>query len=128
MIVLHAATWGRDAHHEVVQARTAEDAISLMGFFSGQQLELLRRTRAHARTEAAEAVFEMLAVRSAITAREVQREHITDNAADAQALLEQMVLAGKLVCHDHTPERGGHPMRIYQRCDSRDGCDARSQS
>ena len=95
-----------------------------MEFFSGQQLELLRRTRAHARTEAAEAVFEMLAVKSTITARDVQRERVANSASEAQALLEQMVLAGKLVCRDHTPDRGGHPTRIYQRCDTRDGCSA----
>lgn len=43
-------------------------------------------------------------------------------AGDAQALLEQMVLAGKLVGHDHTPDGGGHPTRQYRRCDGCDRC------
>jgi hypothetical protein len=123
VVVLHAARYAGDAHNNAVQAQTAEDAISLMDFFSGQQLELLRRTRAHAKTEAAEAVFEMLAARNEITARDAQREHIADSAGEAHALLEQMVRAGKLVFHDHKPEGGGHPTRLYRRCDDRDSCD-----
>lgn len=124
VVVLHAATYGRDAHNEVVQVRTAEDAISLMDFFSQQQIELLRHTRAQAKTEAEKAILLMLSANKPITARDAQREHIADNAADAHALLEQMVLAGKLVFHDHKPERGGHPTRVYRRCDSRDTCGA----
>jgi len=120
VIVLHAATYAGDAHNQVVQGRSAEDAISLMHFFSGQQLELLRRTRAHAKTEAAEAVFNMLAAKSEITARDLQRDRIAQNADDARALLEQMVLQGKLVCRDHTPLGGGHTTRLYRRCDGRD--------
>jgi hypothetical protein len=66
----------------------------------------------------------MLAAKSEITARDVQRERIADSASEAQALLEQMVRAGKLVGHDHTPDRGGHPTRIYQRCDDRNSRDS----
>lgn len=121
-VVLHAASHGANAHAQVVQARTAQNAISLMEFFSEQQLELLRRTRAHRRTEAVEAVFNLLASKAEITVRDMMREHIKDNANDARALLEQLVRDGKLVARDHTPERGGHPTRKYRRCDS---CDAR---
>jgi hypothetical protein len=50
------------------------------------------------------------------------------SAPEAQALLEQMVHAGKLVGHDHTPDGGGHPTRVYRRCDSCDRCDPRERS
>jgi len=60
----------------------------------------------------------MLAAKAEITVREVMREHIAENANEARALLEQMVVAGKLVARDHTPERGGHPTRLYRRCDT----------
>jgi hypothetical protein len=128
VVVLHAATCGRDAHNEVVKVRTAEDAVSLMDFFSKQQLELLQRTRAQAKTETEKAIVLMLAARNEITTRDVWRERIADSAAEGQALLERMVLAGKLVGHDHTPERGGHTTRHYRRCDNRDGCNTGSPS
>lgn len=120
VIVLHAATYGRDAQNQTVQAQTAENAISLMQFFSGQQLELLQRTRAHNKTEAVQAVFKLLAAKSEINPRDVQRERIAHSASEARALLEQMVLADKLVGRDHTPPGGGHPTRYYRRRDTRD--------
>jgi hypothetical protein len=117
VVVLHAATHGSNAHNEIVQASTAEHAIALMEFFSGQQLDLLRHTRAHAKTEAAVAVLKLLPAKSEvpdeITARDVVRDHITQNTDDARALLERLVREGKLIARDYTPEGGGHPTRKY---------------
>ena len=89
----------------------------MMDFFSKQQLDLLRRTRADAKTEAEKAVLMLLAVKKEISPRDVQRKHIVENAYEARALLDKMVRAGKLVDREIKPERGGHPICYYVRCD-----------
>jgi hypothetical protein len=127
VVVLHAGTYGLDAHKELVESRTAENAIVLMEFFSEQQLSLLRRSRAHAKTEAEQAIFDALALQSEITVREVQLGALRSmNAETIRKVLEQLVAAGKLCSRVQKTEGGGRDMIFYFRpCDNRDNRDNR---
>jgi hypothetical protein len=125
VVVLHAGTYGQDAHKELVESHTAKSAKALMDFFSQQQLDLLRRSRAHAKTEAEQAIFDALAVRPEITVREVQLGALrTMNADRIRQVLEQLVVAGKLACRIQKPKGGGHDVKYYFR--SCDTCDTRN--
>lgn len=130
MIVLHAGTHGPDAMKERVNSATAGNAIALMSFFSQQQLDLLRRSRAHAKSEAEQSIFDLLAMRSEITVREVQLGALrTMNAERIRQVLEQLVGAGKLVSRVQKTKGGGHGVKFYSRpCDTRDTRDTRGVS
>jgi len=125
LVVLHAGWHGAEAHNESVRPRTAEDALLLADWFSRQQLELLHCTRAKANKEAEKEIFQLLAVKIEITARDVLRERIANAADEAKLLLEQMEIAGKICFEDRKPKHGGHMARYYRRCDTRDTRDAR---
>ena len=114
-LVLHAGKHGRDAHHETVETATAEHAISLMKFFSRQQLALLSSSLDRAKTEYEVAILNKLLVKEEMTARDFAHDHVMNNTTGAKALLEQMVAAGKLDYRDQRPERGGVPTRYYRR-------------
>jgi hypothetical protein len=122
LIVLHAGTYGTDATKMVVQSATAENAIVLMEFFSEQQLSLLRRSRAHAKTEVEQAIFDALATRTEISVREVQLGALRSlNAETIRKVLEQLVAAGKLCSRVQKTEGGGRDVISYsRRCDNRD--------
>ena len=127
VVVLHAAEHGPKAHQKRVPLRTAKAAIRLMECFSGQQLALLRQTRAHEKTEVEEAVLGLVAAKREITVRDAQLGALRSCRADeARRILDQLVTARKLDCRVERPARGGHEMKFYfVRCDGRDTCDAR---
>ena len=128
VVVLHAGTHGKEAHKALVNSDSAEHAKLLMDFFSEQQLDLLRRSRAHAKTEAEQAIFDALATRTEITVREVQLGALrTMNADRIRQVLEQLVAAGKLCSRVQKTKGGGREMIFYFRpCDNRDNRDGRS--
>jgi hypothetical protein len=114
LVVLHAAKHGPKAHEKCVLLSTANDAIRLMECFSRQQLDLLRQTRAHARTEVEHTVFQMVAAKNEITVREAQLGPMRSYRADeVRLVLDQLVGAGKLDCRAAKPERGGHEKKVY---------------
>jgi len=114
-VVLHAGKHGLDAHHETVKSSTAEDAISLMKFFSRQQLALLSSSLDRAKTENEVSILSKLLVKSEMTARDFVHDHVMTSTAEARGLLEQMVTQGKLDYRDQRPPRGGVPTRFYRR-------------
>lgn len=114
-LVLHAGRYGAKAHKEMVTSRTAEDAVTLMDFFSRQQLALLSSSLDRAKTEQEVAVLNKLAVKPEMTARDFIHDHVLTSTTEAKALLEQMVATGKLDFRDQRPERGGVPARYYRR-------------
>jgi hypothetical protein len=116
-VVLQAGLYGRQAHKQSVTERTAESGIRLMDWFSRQQLDLLARTRAHAKTEVQQAVYEMLAAKTEITVRDVQRGALRSlSAAEARHALDQLVAAGRLDWRtEPPPERGGQERKFYFR-------------
>jgi hypothetical protein len=126
-IVLHAGTYGADATKTVVKSATAENAIALMKFFAEQQLDLLRRSRANAKTETEQAIFDALAVKPQITVRELQLGALRKmNAEQITHVLERNVAAGKLNFRIHKENGVGRGKVVYFRpCDTCDTCDTR---
>jgi hypothetical protein len=114
-LVLHAGKHASDAHHEIVEPGTADNAISLMKFFSRQQLALLSSSLDRAKTEYEVAILNKLLVKKEMTARDFAHDHVMNSTTGAKALLEQMVTDGKLDYRDQRPERGGVPTRFYRR-------------
>lgn len=114
-LVLHAGKHGPNAHRETVVEATARDAISLMEFFSRQQLALLSSSLSHAKTENEVAILKKLLVKNEMTARDFAHDHVMKSTTEAKALLEQMVADGKLDHRDQTPPRGGVSTRYYRR-------------
>src|SRR5205823_5180089 len=114
-LVLHAGKHGPDAHREIVEQTTAVDAISLMDFFSRQQLALLSSNLDHAKTENEVAILRKLLVKNEMTARDFAHDHVMKSTTEAKALLEQMLTDGKLDYRDQTPTRGGVSTRYYRR-------------
>jgi len=114
-LVLHAGKHGPNAHHEIVERATAEDAITLMDFFTRQQLALLSSSLNYAKTENEAAILKKLLVKSEMTARDFAHDHVMKSTTEAKALLEQMVVDGKLDYRDQIPPRGGVSTRYYRR-------------
>jgi hypothetical protein len=127
-IVLHAGTYGADATKMVVKSATAENAIALMRFFAEHQLDLLRRTRANAKTETEQAIFNALALKSEITVRDLQLGALRRmNAEQITQVLERNVAAGKLNLRIHKENGVGRGKVVYFRpCNTCDTCDSDS--
>ena len=128
--VLHAAEYGRYAHCDCneVTSITAENAIRLMEWFSRQQIDLLARTRARARTEVDQAILNTLVEKKEITVRELQLGCLRSHTApDIRDTLERLVRAGELDCRtEPPPDRGGHGVKYYfNPCNGRDTRDSR---
>jgi hypothetical protein len=114
-VVLHAGKPGSNAHNEIVDWRTAQDALRLVEFFSRQQLAMLSSSLDRARTENEVAILNKLLAKKEMTARDFVHDHVVTSSTEAAALLEQMVSDGKLDYRDQRPERGGVPTRYYRR-------------
>jgi hypothetical protein len=114
-VVLHAGRHGANAHNEIVKPSTAEDALSLIDFFSRQQLALMSSRLDRAKTENEVRILNKLLVEKELTARDFVNAHVMPSADEARALLEQMVTDGKLDYRDQRPQRGGVPTRYYRR-------------
>jgi Protein of unknown function (DUF3987) len=114
-VVLHAGRYGPEAHKETVSSSTAEDAVSLMEFFSHQQLALLSSSLDRAKTENEVAILNKLLVEKEMTARDFAHDHVVTSTTEARTLLEQMHADGKLDVRDQKPPRGGVPTRYYRR-------------
>jgi hypothetical protein len=112
----------------VVKSATAENAIALMRFFAEHQLDLLRRTRANAKTETEQAIFNALALKSEITVRDLQLGALRRMKADQiTQVLERNVAAGKLNLRIHKENGVGRGKVVYFRpCDTCDTCDSGS--
>ena len=115
-VCLHAGLHGGDAGERMLSAETAASAIALADWFAGEQLRILERGRHAARRAKRDEVLELLADNpKGITAREVQRAHIMDSAAEARALLASMEADGELTGKDSKPETGGHVTRTFTK-------------
>ena len=113
-VCLHAAKHGTGAASESLALETAERAIKIVDWFSAQQLEILSAGRQKARRDIQDEVFNLLADQpKGITARDVLRARIKPDAESCRALLAEMEAASRITGTDRTPERGGHPVRVF---------------
>ena len=112
----HAGLHGADAGKHPLSAETAASAIALADWFAGEQLHILARGRQAARRAKRDEVLSLLAdTPKGITARDIQRAHITGTAAEAHALLATMAADGELTGTDSKPESGGHVTRTFTK-------------
>ena len=119
-VVLHAARWAGEAGHEQLTKETASNAVSVVEWFTGLQLDILAKGRHAAAAKVEEQVLELLESNrerkglDSITARDVHRARITATPDAAKALLARMEADGLLTGEEITPPRGGKSMRIYK--------------
>jgi hypothetical protein len=115
-VCLHAGTYGDRAHEMPLSLATAQAAIEIADWFSGQQLEILSKGRHEARRKIRDEVLLLLADKPAgIRKGDVSRKRIKRNADEAHTLLATMEAEGELTGRDEKPEGGGHVTRIYTR-------------
>jgi hypothetical protein len=114
-VVLHAALSLNDPSRHELDLNTAEQAIALADWFANQQLEILSAGRAAAQRAVLDKVLSLLKVKpDGITARDVQRARIANDADAARQLLERLETEGRLTATDSKPNGGGHTTRIYR--------------
>lgn len=120
-LVLHAGLHGQQAHQYPLSSETATNAVSLVKWFSEQQLGLLAKGR---RARAAEVEAQVLDLLEAnrerkgqdyVTVRDVQRARLALTAEQARALLERLEREGILASEDARPSGGGKSARIFRR-------------
>jgi len=113
-VCLHAGKHGAGAGDKALELDTAQEAIVIADWFAGQQLEILAASRDAGRRDKRERVLALLVDKPAgITARDVQRAHITNDAEEARQLLATMEAEGTL--RSKEKETGGRPVRVYTR-------------
>jgi hypothetical protein len=120
-VALHAGRWGAEAHQHDLSLETARAAITIVDWFSVQQVQILARGRYEAHKKLEDRVLEFLddlwqrAKQDYITHRMVQKTGITRTAEQARALLEKMEKDGILLSEEHRRPQGGHVERRYRR-------------
>jgi hypothetical protein len=115
-VCLHAGLYGENAGERKLEADTAASAIALADWFAVEQLRILARGRHAARRAKRDEVLKLLVeTPTGITARNVCRARIVDNADEARALLAQMEADGELTGRDSKPETGGHITRTFTK-------------
>ena len=119
-VVLHAALHGAEAGSHSLTLETAQNAISLVEWFSAAQLDILAKGRHAAAEKVSEEVIELLATHQErqrldyVTARDVHRARIVSTADAGRALLARMEREGLLTGEDVRPAHGGKTMRIFR--------------
>ena len=119
-VVLHAGLWGKDAHNHTLALETAEDAIAIADWFAAEQQEVLARGLHEARKKIEDRVLDLLEERweasnlDYITARDIQRAHITRDADEARGLLARMEANVILISEEIRRPEGGHVKRRYR--------------
>lgn len=115
-VCIHAGKHGEYAGERMMDLDTAQCAIRLADWFSGEQLRILAGGRHAAKTAKRDEVLGLLADNPAgITHRDVQRALHLPSAEEARALLAAMEAEGILIGKDSQPEKGGHLTRIYTK-------------
>ena len=119
-VVLHAALLGSEAGSHSLTLETAQNAISLVEWFSAAQLDILAKGRHAAAEKVSEEVIELLATRQErqrldyVTARDVHRARIVSTADAGRALLARMEREGLLTGEDVRPAHGGKTTRVFR--------------
>ena len=119
-VVLHAALHGAEAGGHTLALETAQNAISLVEWFSAAQLDILAKGRHAAAEKVSEEVIELLATRQKdkrldyVTARDVHRARIVSTADAGRALLARMEREGLLTGEDVRPAHGGKTTRVFR--------------
>ena len=112
-VVLHAGTYGVEAHKVKLSLDTAENAIAITSWFSLQQLNILQAGRDAARNEIEQQVVSLLKnMQSGIKASDIYRKRIVRTAKEAHDLLARMEKEGILTGVDVKPKGGGPISRI----------------
>ncbi|MDQ6630769.1 MAG: YfjI family protein, partial [Verrucomicrobiota bacterium] len=115
-VCLHAGLHDEFAGERNLQIETATSAIVIADWFAEEQLRILSRGRHAARRNQLEKVLKLLADNpKGITARDVHRAHLVDNANEAHALLTRLETGGELTGKNSKPETGGHITRTYTK-------------
>ena len=84
-LVLHCAKNGKEAHDKHLDVSTAKDAIAIMRWFSGRQLELLANGRREKQRARLSALLAILAETGGeITLRDLSRSHSYDESEVTQ--------------------------------------------
>ena len=119
-VVLNAALLGSEAGSHSLTLETAQNAISLVEWFSAAQLDILAKGRHAAAEKVSEEVIELLATRQErqrldyVTARDVHRARIVSTADAGRALLARMEREGLLTGEDVRPAHGGKTTRVFR--------------
>jgi hypothetical protein len=117
-LVIHAIRFGKEASNAPLDISDANAGISIMRWFSTQQLDLLEVGRSGERQEKYDKVMKLLTAENPeIVARDVYRKHITprQNLKLATALLDEMVDARLLEKEMRPTERKNHTQGVYRR-------------
>lgn len=117
-LVVHAIRHGMEASDSPLDISDAKAGISIVRWFSTQQLDLLEVGRSGERQEKYDKVMKLLTVENAeIVARDLYRTHITPrhNPEQATALLDEMVDAGLLERGMRPTGRKNHTQVVYSR-------------
>lgn len=115
-VCLHAGLYGEDAGNRMLDTDTAASAIALADWFAGEQLRILARGRHAARRAKRDEVLKLLADNpKGITARDINRARIVENADEARTLLAQMEADAELTGTDSKPGTGGHITRTFTK-------------
>jgi len=115
-VCLHAGAHGANAGHRPIELETARDAITLAGWFAGEQLQILSAGRRAGRQSLRDQVLGLVVQSPAgITARDCMRARIKTTAGEAHDLLSGMESDGVLEGRDAMPEKGGTISRTYTK-------------
>ena len=115
-VCIHAGLHGERAGDRRLELGTAQRAITLAGWFGGEQLRILAGGRMAARRAKLDEVLALLVDKpGGITARDVQRARIAPFADEAHALLQRLEAEDELTGQDSKPDGGGHVTRTYTR-------------
>ena len=115
-VCLHAGAHGANAGHRPIELETARNAITLAGWFAGEQLQILSAGRHAGRENLKGQVLGLLVdMPGGIRASDVYRRRIVTSAPEAHSLLWRLEAEGILEKHDLKPGAGGHVTQLYTR-------------
>jgi hypothetical protein len=117
-LVIHAIRLGKEASDSPLDIADAKAGISIVRWFSTQQLDLLEVGRSGERQEKYDKVMKLLTAQNTeIVARDLYRNHITprQNPEQATALLDEMADAGLLEKGMRPTGRKNHTQVVYSR-------------
>jgi len=112
-VVLHAAKHGPEAGQHEIQEDTARAAVEIAQWFGVEQLAILNSQHAYAFEQTLTAIWR-LAQQSpdGLTARELRRQRIVEEADEAASILDSMVGKGILIREEQ--ETGGRRKVIFK--------------